>query len=117
MNGRDDSGIATLWSIVLMYALLLGTLVSAVIGSIVITRMKAASIADLAAVAAVQEVSCDAAEQLVRANDMELSACSQDGPDVIVAVTAPPPAMLVRLTTMVGGSPPRITVSARAGSV
>jgi len=100
----------------LAYLLVVVALAISGVAVVVAARMKAATVADLAAVAAVQSMTCDAAGRVAQANGMELTKCRDDGDDVIVVVDAPAPAILVRVAGWLGQAAPRISASARAGA-
>lgn len=100
----------------LAYLLVVVALAISGVAAVVAARMKAATVADLASVAAIQSMSCDAANRVARANGMTLVDCRDDGDDVIVEIEAPAPLMLERVSGWLGQGVPRISVSARAGS-
>lgn len=115
MNGRDDRGIAAVWAVALAYLLILVAIVVGGFAGVAAARMKAATVADLAAIAAVQGAGCGSAAEVVEGNDLSLTACGAHDGDVVVEVAAPPPLMLIRLMDWLGQSPPVIRVSVRAG--
>lgn len=100
----------------LAYLLVVVALAISGVAVVVAARMKAATVADLAAVAAVQSMNCDAAGQVAQANAMTLVDCRDHGDDVIVVVDAPAPVILMRVSRWLGREAPRISASARAGA-
>lgn len=100
----------------LAYLLVVVALAISGVAVFVGARLKAATVADLAAVTAVQSMSCDAAGQVVLANAMIMADCRDDGDDVIVVVDAPAPPILMRVSGWLGRQAPRISASARAGA-
>lgn len=115
MSGPDDRGIATVGVVALAYFLLLVAIVVGGLSSLVAARTKAATVADLAAIAAIQGSGCGAAAGVAEANDMSMTACESRGGDAVVEVTAPPPVMLMKVMDWLGQASPSIRVSARAG--
>lgn len=111
----NDRGFVTVLGAALIVLLLIGAVVAMAWASVVIVRMRASTVADLAAIAAVHADGCAAAEQIASANDMSLSSCDIVATDVVVEVAVAPPALLSRLATWVGQSPPIVTAAARAG--
>lgn len=114
---RDDRGAATVLALALVHVLLLVGMVGAVIGSIAVTRGRAAAVADLAALAAAQSWGdpCLDARSVAEANGMTAVACTTDGTDIFVDIAAPAPAIVVRWFAMLGREPALLTASARAG--
>jgi secretion/DNA translocation related TadE-like protein len=112
-----DRGAATVWSLALVNVLLLGGLVAAAVGALAVTRQRAATVADVAAVAGAQAVvdPCAEATAVVAANGMTMVSCESDGVDVVVDVSATAPPVVSRLLGLLGRSEPEIRASARAG--
>ena len=115
---RDDRGIAVLWSTVLIAVIAFAALVAVSLGSLAVTRQRAAAVADIAALAGAQSLGdrCASAAAVVSDNGLRLSACRVEGDDVVVRVAAPAPAIVGRLMALVGaGVHDQVQVSARAG--
>lgn len=117
MSRPDDRGLATVWAAagvaVLMAVLLLGLY----LGSAVVARHRAASAADLGALAGAADAvlgptaACDRAGRVVVAAGAELTGCALDGWDVLVEVR-------VRVPLRPGpvlGVPSTASARARAG--
>jgi secretion/DNA translocation related TadE-like protein len=111
---RGDTGSATIW--VLLAAALLSAVAGLVVvrGLVAVERQRAASVADLAALAAAahvldgQSAACARAGAVARASRAQLASCTVDADDsVLVRVLVPPAGPLA-------GFPP-LRVSARAG--
>lgn len=115
---RGDSGAATVWSLALVNVLLLVGLAAAAVGSLVVTRQRAATVADVAAVAGAQAMGdpCAEAGAVVAANGMTTVSCQLDGVDVVVDVSTPVPPVVERLLGLLGRTAPEVRASARAGS-
>lgn len=115
---RSEGGAATVWALALVHLILVAALVSAAVGSLALTRQRAATVADIAALAGAQALTdpCRHAGAAAAANGMELLACATDGVDVVVTVRAPPPELIDRLTLVVGRTAGPVTASARAGA-
>lgn len=110
-----DRGIATIWAAALMQVLLVVALVAMAMGSLVVTRFRVSTVADLAAIAAVQGAGCADARALARVHAMHVSSCEIVGADAVVRVVGRPPGPLVRLTSWLGRDAPEISARARAG--
>ena len=110
-----DRGSATVWLAGLAALIGLVTLVALVHGSAVITRHKAATAADLAALAAAARVpdgaaaACATAKEIAARNGGSLARCALSGDDVEIEVTRP--VVLGSLGSWLA------TASARAGPV
>ncbi len=111
----DDRGIATVWAAALMLVLLLVAAVAMAMGSLVVTRFRVSTVADLAAISAAQGVGCAEAQDLARVHAMEVRSCDFVGTDVIVEVVGRPPDPLVRLSVWLGRVAPELSARARAG--
>jgi secretion/DNA translocation related TadE-like protein len=111
----DDRGIATVWAAALMQLLLVVAALALAMGSLVVARFRVATVADLAAVAAVQGTGCADAQALVRIHAMDVRTCTVVGADVVVEVVGRPPAPLVRLSSWLGHGAPEVTAMSRAG--
>lgn len=114
----DEAGAATVWALALLHLILLAALVSSGAGGLALTRQRAATVADIAALAGAQAVAdpCGAAHAAASANGMELPECRWDGTDLVVTVRANPPAVVGRLAVFLGRDPAPVTASARAGA-
>lgn len=115
--GGDDRGAATVFALALLGVLLQLGLVAAAVAQQALTRQHVALAADIAAVAAAQSADdpCGRAARAAAVNGVELTGCLPDGPDIVVAVSAPAPPVVRRLLEMLGHQAADITVSARAG--
>ena len=113
---KDDRGAAALWSLALTVLLVAGALVIAMVGSIGVARARAATVADLAAVAGARTGTCTSAREVVDRNLMMVSECTVDDGDVVVRVTTPMPALAQHVLDVLGGTV-EIQVDARAGYV
>lgn len=115
--GRDDRGVAIVWSLALCSVLMLVGAFGAVVAGQAGLRMRAGTVADLAAIygARAADDPCAAAAEVASANGLALTACNRDGPDLLVTVAAEPPEQMRRLLAVIGGSPRGVTASARAG--
>lgn len=113
----DDRGAATVWSLALVTVLLLIGLAAVAVGSLALTRQRAATVADVAAVAGAQALvdPCVDAIAIVQANGMVAVSCRLDGVDVIVDVTTSAPPVVGRLLALLGRGVPEVRASARAG--
>jgi secretion/DNA translocation related TadE-like protein len=113
----EDRGAATVWSLALLSVILLGALLVSAVAQQAIARQRAATAADLAALAAAQSGSsqCAEADRMASANDASLLACGIDGDDVIVQVSVPAPPLVRRVFALVGQTPGDVIGAARAG--
>ena len=114
---RNERGAAIVWALALVSVLLLVGLAAAGVMAQAVARQRVATAADIAAVAGAQALDdpCACAERSARANGMELSACTIDGPDIIVDVTTPLPGVVGRLLAFLGRDAPPVSATARAG--
>jgi secretion/DNA translocation related TadE-like protein len=105
------------WSLALTTLLLTAGLAAAAVGVLAVTRQRAATVADVAAVVGAQAFvdKCAHAVASVEANGMTAVSCELDGADVIVEVSAAAPAIVRRLLGMLGRSAAEVRASARAG--
>ncbi|MFD2417583.1 Rv3654c family TadE-like protein [Amycolatopsis pigmentata] len=96
----DDSGAATVWAAIAMAALLAVATVLFSLGSVMVTRQRAADTADLAALAAAGgaarggEVACERANSIATKAAVRLVTCRLDGWDALIEVEAAAPAGL-----------------------
>jgi len=84
-----DDGAAAVWAVALTSLLLVAALVVAIVGDVLAARSRAASAADLAALAAApyasSSLACSRAAEVVRANGAELAGCVVADGEVEVA--------------------------------
>jgi secretion/DNA translocation related TadE-like protein len=89
--GRRDEGSATVFVLGLTAVLWLAGVVVLLLAQVADARARAATAADLAALAGASQVTsqepCSAAREVARAQSAELSACTVDGWDVTVRVS------------------------------
>ena len=113
----DEQGAAVVWSLALVSLLLTVGLLMMALAEQVVARHRAAAAADIAALVAAQALDdpCGRAGASAAANGASLTACGQDGPDVVVDVTMPAPVVVARLLTLLGREAGPVTASARAG--
>lgn len=114
---RRERGAAMVWSLAIVHALLLLGLIVGAVGSLAVTRQRAATVADVAAVAGAQAWvdPCAEAARIVAANGMATASCASDGIDVVVEVSTAAPPVVSRLLGLLGRSVPEVRASARAG--
>lgn len=99
MTARDR-GAATVWTIGGIAAVLTITVLLVGFGAVVVTRHRAASAADLAALAAAstavngERQACGRARWVAQRMGVHLASCRLDGWDALVEVTAEPPVVL-----------------------
>jgi secretion/DNA translocation related TadE-like protein len=105
------------WALALIQVLLLVVLAVSAVAGVALARQRAATVADLAAVAGAQAAGdpCAQAHSMAIGNGLTLASCTVEGLDVLVAVTAPAPGVVTRLFTLLGRDVPTITQRARAG--
>lgn len=100
---RDDRGSGTVLVLCLMGVLTATTALLAALGAVAVARHRAASAADLAALAAAgrvlegQQVACAAAGRTVAAVGARVTSCALDGDRVTVAVALRPAGLLAGL--------------------
>lgn len=113
-----ERGLALLWAIALMNALLLVATAVLAIGAQALQIARVGAIADLAALAGAQAESdaCAAAGLLAATNGVRLARCDVAGPDVVVEVQADPLPLARRFSEWVGREPGPIAAIARAGA-
>jgi len=114
---RGEDGAALVWALALVVVILMAGLIAAAVAQQALVRQHVASAADVAALAGAQALgdACDEARRLAVANDTALVACAVDGPDVVVRVSHPPPALVRRIFALLGRSPSDVVGVARAG--
>ena len=115
---RDDRGVAVVWALTLVSLLLLVGVVSSGVAALAVARQRVAAVADIAALAAAQALwdPCGRAAHVAGQNAMAVVACSPDGIDVVVEVSAPAPAMVIRLLGVLGRPVGDVRATARAGA-
>ena len=116
-RGAGDRGVAVVWSLALVSGLLVIGLASAGVGALAVARQRAATVADIAALAAAQALAdpCGEATRVAAENQMSITACAADGEDMVVEVSAPPPATAIRLLSFLGRPAEDVRALARAG--
>ena len=116
-DARGDQGAAVVWTLALIPLLLLAFSASAVAGALAVARQRVATAADVAVLAAAQALAdpCAAADRAAHANGTTLVACSVEADDVTVTVSRPAPELVARIAGMLGGDPPDLSSTARAG--
>ncbi len=112
---RGDRGMATVWSAAVVMIVLMVAVVAMAVSALVLVRVKATTVADLAAVAAVQGAGCADARQVAQANGLALAACESVEGDVTVRVEAAAPPAVRQLTQWLGRPEPVVSAWARAG--
>ena len=117
MRVREDTGSATLWSLVLITVLLTAGCLAMAVAQVAPARQRLSSAADLTVLAAAQQPSqgCARAAHIAQANGVDLTACWFDGVDHWVEVRLPPPTLLVRIAAVVGARADDLRVTSRAG--
>ena len=120
-HGGSDEGAATILAIVLAAVLVMAVLAGALVGDLVAARQRAASAADLAALAGVASLfpserdACEAAAWVAGADGARLRDCALVGSDVRVTVSCAPRGPWARWWRAVFGEVPEPWVTARAG--
>lgn len=110
----DDRGLATVAAMVVVPVLVMVAGISAALGSVVVARHQATTVADLAAIAGVQGGGCADADRVAEANGMQVDQCDSTDGRVIVQIRAPAPVMLVRVAGWLQQEAPDITAWSRA---
>lgn len=110
----DDRGVATVSALAVIPVLVMAAGIAAVIGSVVLARHQAVTVADLAAIAGVQGSGCSDALRLAEANGMQVVQCDDVDGRVILQIRSPAPALLVRAGAWLHQETPDITAWARA---
>jgi secretion/DNA translocation related TadE-like protein len=106
---HSEEGSATVFGVAIVIGLVSLLMVMSSAGAWLLAHAHAASVADIAALAAATQGSCAAAHEAARVNGSELKDCAWQGSDVIVVVS-----------TEVSDTPivipvTRVEASARAG--
>ncbi|MFZ1854962.1 MAG: Rv3654c family TadE-like protein [Candidatus Nanopelagicales bacterium] len=116
---RADRGAATIYVMAMALICLVAAVVAVAIGEVAITRARASSAADLAALAAADNrqsgAPCARADSVAAAGGARLTSCEQVGSDVLVQVEDQLPRMVRMLAGAAGQRAPIIHVVARAG--
>lgn len=115
---RSDRGAAVVWSLALMAVLGLVAYVGAAVGALAVARQQAATVADLAALAAAQSAvdPCDRARAVAATNAVQLVGCRVEGDDVVVDLRARVPTIAAGFLAAIGAAASGLDVSARAGA-
>lgn len=98
-----DRGYATIWTVGGIAVLFLVATVVLALGSAVVTRHRATSAADLAAIAAAEyapdgeTTACQRARWVTDRMLVRLTSCRLDGWDALVETSAEPPGVIARL--------------------
>lgn len=85
---RNETGSATALGVAVVVGLVSLLMIMASVSSWLVARSHAASIADIAALAAAADGSCDAAREVAQMNGSSVSECRWQGSDVIVVVAS-----------------------------
>lgn len=108
--------MATVWALALVSGLGLLAVVMSGVGSLAVARERAATVADLAAIAAAQsDDGCSSASRVGVANDARVVGCQYDGADAVVTVELDAPSLAVRMAALLGHASPTVTATSRAG--
>lgn len=83
----SDRGAATVFGVTIMLGLVSLLMMISAVGSWLLAHAHAMSVADVAALAAVTEGSCTAADHVAQSNGSRLLDCQWDSGDVIVTVS------------------------------
>jgi len=112
-----DRGSALLWAVVLVQLLMAVTVAGLLVSVVAIAHSRAASVADVAVLAAAQSPTdaCAAAGTAAEANGAVLSDCRVEGEDVEVAVSLAVSGVPAGLMAMLGVPDGLLTERARAG--
>jgi secretion/DNA translocation related TadE-like protein len=111
----SDRGAATALAIVLTQIIVIAGVTVIAIGGLLITRVHATGVADLAALAAVDGADCSRADDIARANRMQVRTCEWNGGDVTVVVDAPAPPAIQRVAQWWIQRSVTVSAAARAG--
>lgn len=116
-SARGERGAAVVWSLALVCVVLMSGLIAAAVGVQAVARQRAATVADLSALAGAQapDDRCAAAASAARANDAVVVACTLRGPDVIVTVRQQEPAFVGRVLAAFGRGAAYVEATSRAG--
>lgn len=115
----DDRGAATVLWVAMLLVILWVAVIAIALAEFAVSRTKADTAADLAALAGAQVVLtgnlCTAAEQVAADNDARLRSCGVQGTDVVITVERPVGRIFQHIASLAGKSPPKITANSRAG--
>jgi secretion/DNA translocation related TadE-like protein len=106
---RSEDGSATVFGVAIIVGLVSLMMVMSSAGAWLLAHSHAASVADIAALAAATQGSCAAAHEAARINGSELKDCAWQGSDVIVVVSTEVQDTPMAVPVM------RVEASARAG--
>lgn len=106
---HSEAGFATVFAITVMSGLAALLVMLLSVGSLLLARSQAASVADIAALAAATRGSCESAHQVALINDARVRTCTWQGSDVVVEIETE---LSVRPLAI---SVNRVTAAARAG--
>jgi secretion/DNA translocation related TadE-like protein len=109
--------MAIIWALALAQVILVVGALGTVIALRVEQRMRAGSVADVAALAAAQAAAdpCGVAGAVAAGNAARLTGCRSEGPDVLVTVELAADPVVNRVLALLGQEPQPVTASARAG--
>jgi secretion/DNA translocation related TadE-like protein len=82
----SEAGFATVFAVTVVTALAALLVMMLSVGSWLLARTQAASVADIAALAAATRGSCEAAHQVALINDARVRSCTWQGSDVVVVI-------------------------------
>lgn len=83
---RSDRGLATVFGLAIIFGLVSLLMMMSAAVSWLLAHSHAASVADLAALAAATQGSCAAADRAAQVNGSQLLDCQWEGSDVIVTI-------------------------------
>ena len=101
-DGETDRGAATIWVVAVIAAVLLFATAILAVGSVTVTRHRAAGAADLAALAAAdyapdgEQVACGWGRWVTDRMRVRLVSCHLDGWNALIETSADPPGPLAR---------------------
>lgn len=112
-----DRGSATILTVALISVLMSCGVVGLAVVQAALVTAQVQMAADLAALAGAQDTGdpCGASALVAKANGAVITGCRIDGPDVVVAVTMPAPALVERMALAAGRPSPVVSAQARAG--
>ena len=118
LKGSDCGAATVLWVAMLMVILWVAAIAIA-FAEFAVSRTKADTAADLAALAGAQVVltgdPCGSAKKVAADNDAAVTSCDVQGTDVVVTVERPVGRIFAHIASLAGKSPPKITIDSRAG--
>ena len=112
-----DRGSATILTVALISVLMTCGVVGLAVVQAALVTARVQMAADLAALAGAEDADdpCGASAAVAEANGAFITGCRIDGPDVVVAVTMPAPALVERMALATGRPSPVVSAQARAG--